>query len=323
MVIAVVGAMAAYGIAEARQRIRLTNSARLLASYLEKARVDSIRRHPADSTQMASLTFTSNTSYTVRYDMDGNGTLDTRVVNLDTPIFIANNPLPVPTRFNWRGRFQTDDLTITRNTITLQYGNSKDDQRTIDITSSGDVTVGANEYLDDVPNVNVNSNYNGGVDNDSTVNGNVHPSPSPTGNPSASPSPSPSPDSSPDPSPTRDPSPSPSPSTSPNPSPSPSPSPSINPSPSPSPSPSPAPCVVDIAPPALSVHKNGGSGNLVFTVTGGSGAVALTSGVPNLQVTETSPYHFTVTSLNNSRGDFTLYFSTPCGSRQVTVTVTN
>jgi phosphatidate phosphatase APP1 len=81
--------------------------------------------------------------------------------------------------------------------------------------------------------------------------------------------------------------------------------------------------VVDISPPALSVNKNGGSAPLVFTVTGGSGAVALTAGVPNLEVTETSANHFTVTSLNNSRGDFTLYFSTPCGARQVTVTVTN
>ncbi len=55
LVIAVIGGMAAFGIVEARQRIRLTNSARMLASYLEKARVDSIRRHAVNTDEMAGL----------------------------------------------------------------------------------------------------------------------------------------------------------------------------------------------------------------------------------------------------------------------------
>ncbi|MGI8919747.1 MAG: pilus assembly FimT family protein [Pyrinomonadaceae bacterium] len=320
LVIAVIGGMAAFGIVQARQRIRLTNSARLIASHLEKARVDSIRRHAVNTDEMGSLTFLSNSSYRIRYDMDGNGTLESRDIFLDNGIVIVGNP--VPTRFDWRGRFRTDNPDTTRISITLQYGTSASDQRTIDVTRSGDVTIDSREYLDDVPNVNVNSNLSG-IDSGSTVNGNTNPSPSPSAYPSPSPDPNPSPNPSPSasPSPSPYPSPNPSPSPSPNPSASPSPSPSLN--PSPSPSPSPAPCVVTITPTALSIRKNVGVGDLSFAITGGSGAVSFANGPSNLQVTQTSTYNFQVTSLNNSRGDFTLYFSTPCGSRQVTVSVTN
>lgn len=330
LVVGVIGGMAAFGIAQARQRIRLTNSARLLASYLEKARVDSIRRHAVNPNEMAGVTFTSATQYQVRLDFDGNGTVETRDINLDSGIFIANDPLPVPTRFNWRGRFQTIlpyDLTITKNTITLQWGNSASDQRTVDITSSGDVTVGANEYLDDVPNVNVNSNLSP-IDSGSTVNGNSntpnpHPTPTPDPDPNPDPGPTPNPPPTPDPNPTPYPSPTLDPDPTPNPSPSPSPDPTPKPSPSPSPDPTPAPCVVDITPPAPLISKNGGSTTLSFSVTGGGGAVAFVSGPSNIEVTQVSAYSFRITSLNNSRGDFTLYFQTPCGSRQVIVTVTN
>ena len=60
LVIAVVGGMAVFGIVQARQRIRLTNSARLLASYLEKARVDSIRRGRSSPTAEAVVSRTTH-----------------------------------------------------------------------------------------------------------------------------------------------------------------------------------------------------------------------------------------------------------------------
>ena len=320
LVIAVIGGMAAFGIVQARQRIRLTNSARMIAGYLEKARVDSVRRHAVNFDDMAGLTVTSPTTYQVRMDFDGNGTVETRDITFDDGIVFANNP--VPTRFDWRGRFVSNDPTKTKETFTLQYGTSHLDQRTVDVTRSGDVTINSREYLDDVPNVNVNSNLSG-IDSGSTVNGNTNPSASPSPYPSPSPDASPSPNPSPSPSPSPSPDASPSPNPSPSPGASPSPNPSPSPDPSPDPSPSPAPCVVTITPPALSVRKSGGSGDLSFTVTGGSGAVSYVSGPSNLEVKEISTSNFRVTSLNNSRGDFTLYFNTPCGSRQVTVSVTN
>ena len=321
VVIAVIGGMAAYGIAQARQRIRLTNSARLLASYLEKARVDSVRRHPANAADMAGVTVIEPTRYQVRLDFDGNGTVETRDIYLDSGITIVNNT--VPTRFDWRGRFVTDNATITRTSFTLQYGTGLGaPQRTVDVTRSGDVTIDSREYMDDVPNVNVNVNLST-IDSGSTVNGNYNPTPSPSPTVDPNPSPTPNPPPTPDPEPSPTPYPSPTAYPSPTPVPSPTISPDPTPTPQPSPSPSPAPCVVTITPPALSIHKNGGAGDLSFTVTGGSGAVAFVSGPGNLEVTETSTYNFRVTSVNNSRGDFVLYFNTPCGSRQVTVSVTN
>lgn len=319
MVIGVIGGMAVFGIVQARNRIRLTNSARLLASYLEKARVDSVRRHATATDEMAGLTILSQTSYSVRYDMDGNGTLETRDINLDNGITIVNNP--VTTRFDWRGRFVTDDPNTTKVSYTLQYGTSSD-QRTVDVTRSGDVTIDSREYLDDVPNVNINSNLST-IDSGSTVNGNTNPTSTPTPDASPTPDVDPTPVPPPPQDPTPDPTPYPSPTPSPTPYPSPTPSPTPTPAPSPTPTPSPAPCVVDISPPSLSIPKNGGSGSLSFTVTGGSGSVAFVSGPGNLTVSQGSPNSFQVTSINNSRGDFTLYFNTPCGSRQVVITVTN
>src|SRR5262245_13889493 len=54
-VVSIVSGLAFMGITSARQRIRLTNSSRLLASYIERARVDSVRRHPMSSADMAGV----------------------------------------------------------------------------------------------------------------------------------------------------------------------------------------------------------------------------------------------------------------------------
>ena len=118
------------------------------------------------------------TRYRVRLDFDGNGTVETRDIYLDSGITIVNNT--VPTRFDWRGRFVTDNATITRTSFTLQYGTGLGaPQRTVDVTRSGDVTIDSREYMDDVPNVNVNVNLST-IDSGSTVNGNYNPTPSPS-----------------------------------------------------------------------------------------------------------------------------------------------
>ena len=63
------------------------------------------------------------------------------------------------------------------------------------------------------------------------------------------------------------------------------------------------------------------SGTISFTVNP-SGTVTFTDGPNNLSVTG-SGSTFTVTSLNNTRGNFTLTFNTPCGSQSVSLSVTN
>lgn len=62
-----------------RQRI-----AREFKVYLERARFDSVKRRAETSADRASITLTSGSSFTVRLDFDGDGTIapnETRVVN--------------------------------------------------------------------------------------------------------------------------------------------------------------------------------------------------------------------------------------------------
>jgi len=315
-IVAIVSTMAVFGIAEARQRIRLTNSARLLASYLEKTRVDSVRRHAADAPQMSGITFIDSKTYRVTMDFDGDGTMETRDVTLDDGVDIVTNPLPDPVLFDWRGRLVgAIDRKVS---ITLQYGTDEGDQRSVDVTKSGDVTIDSDVYLDDIPNVNVNVNSLTGVDSGSTINSNntATPEPTPEPTPSTDPTPDPGPDATPTPTPVVDPTPDP------DPTPIDLPTPTPTPTPEPTPTPTPMPCLVTVNPGSLSISKNGGSGTVSFSVTIG-GSVSFANGPSNLQVTETSTNFFTVLSLNNSRGDFTLVFDSPCGTTNVVVSVTN
>jgi hypothetical protein len=310
------------GITSARQRIRLTNSSRLLASYIERARVDSVRRHPLNAGEMAGVEVLNTTTYRVRMDFGGSGTVETRDINLDDGVVFATDPIALV--FDWRGRLVDLPLTEIKVSIAMQWGDDPNDQRVVDVTRSGDVTIDSDVYLDDVPNVNVNVNGLTGIDSGSTVNGNNNPYPTPTPVPSEEPTPTP------EPTPIgSDPTPTPTPSSDPSPGGTPSPSPvaSVSPGPGGTPSPSPqataTPCIVQVttSPSPLSFSKHG-TGTISFSVNP-SGNVVFDSGPNNIGVTAGSGNNFTINSLNNTRGNFTLNFTTPCGSQSVGVTITN
>lgn len=328
-VASVVSGLAFMGITSARQRIRLTNSSRLLASYAEKARVDSVRRHPTDPNLMAGIEVLNRTTYRVKMDFDGDGTVETKDVTLDDGVVFATDPIALV--FDWRGRLVDLETTDIKVSIALQWGDDENDQRIVDITRSGDVTLDSDVYLDDVPNVNTVTGLSE-IDGGSTLNANNNPHPSPT------PTPTPNDDTSPSPTPTPDvvdmnPTPTPSPGGDPGPSPNPDPSPGASPSTSPSPSPSatpvvdpnptPTPCIVTVStsPSPLTFSKHSG-GTISFTVNP-SGTVAFTEGANNISVTRLTGNTFQVASLNNTRGNFTLAFETPCGTKTVTLTITN
>ncbi|MBA2702380.1 MAG: prepilin-type N-terminal cleavage/methylation domain-containing protein [Blastocatellia bacterium] len=74
-IISVVSGFAFMQITRAHQVMVRENAARELASNLEKARVDSLRRHPTASAQMAQVVLINATFYSVA-DADGNGALD-------------------------------------------------------------------------------------------------------------------------------------------------------------------------------------------------------------------------------------------------------
>jgi len=142
VVVAIAGVISAFtliNIRSSRESLTLQNSVRQLAGYVEKARLDAVRRHDTSS-----VTFTNNTSYNVTMDFDGRGTPYTRTVSLQPGIEIpAGSPLP-SISFNWRGRTSTC-------TNTFAFQNLSGLQSWVDVSNAGDVTV--NSDVDVLPTV--------------------------------------------------------------------------------------------------------------------------------------------------------------------------
>src|ERR1041384_3138972 len=68
-IISIVSVFGVLGITNARAEFRLQSSARLFASYVEKARVDAIRRHAPTGQESSIETFgPGTTNYTVTMD---------------------------------------------------------------------------------------------------------------------------------------------------------------------------------------------------------------------------------------------------------------
>ncbi|HEX3280815.1 MAG TPA: tetratricopeptide repeat protein [Pyrinomonadaceae bacterium] len=104
-IISVLSGFALLQITRARQAMIRENAARQFAGYLEKARLDSLRRHPATSGQMAQVSIINATFYTVTIDANGDGALDApTVVSLVPDGLQLNGPFPRTIYFNWRGR---------------------------------------------------------------------------------------------------------------------------------------------------------------------------------------------------------------------------
>lgn len=118
--ISVVTTFAVMQIAGAQRAMRLTNSAREFMAWLEKARTDSLRRHPMSSAEMAKVEITAANSYAVTIDQNGDGALDPpRNITIPAGDGTTFSGVTVPTviRFNWRGR-PVDDL---GNTLSLSF----------------------------------------------------------------------------------------------------------------------------------------------------------------------------------------------------------
>lgn len=139
--IGVVSAFAFVGISSSRDKLRLQNSVAQLAGYLEKTRIDAVRRH--DSTGTVGVVFNSPTSYNVTMDFDGDGTATTRNIPLDSGAKVIDLTLPSVT-FNWRGRTSSC-------TITFAIQSSQGWQSWVDVSDAGDITI--NNNVDVLPTV--------------------------------------------------------------------------------------------------------------------------------------------------------------------------
>lgn len=104
-IISVISGFALMQITRARQVMIRENAARQFAGYLEKARIDSLRRHATTSAEMAQVSIINATFYTVTIDANGDRALDTpTVVSLAPDGLQLNGPFPRTIYFNWRGR---------------------------------------------------------------------------------------------------------------------------------------------------------------------------------------------------------------------------
>jgi len=124
-------------MARARDNVRLVGAARELASHIEKARLDSIRRHELGG--QAVVTLTGTNTYSVLMDFGGSGAPVTRSFTLPDGVRFTDDPLPPAITFNWRGRTTAD----TR--ITLR--NSQGEEEVVSVTIGGEVSVGREQIV--------------------------------------------------------------------------------------------------------------------------------------------------------------------------------
>ena len=139
--ISVVTGFALIQVAQARQDMTRTNATQLLAAHLEKGRLDSVRRRPADPTAMAQVSIINAGFYSFTIDADGDGALDApQVVSLPADSDLEfNTPYPRTIYFNWRGRTVDEDGNTADPafiTISNDYGSSQ-----IDLSPSGQASL--------------------------------------------------------------------------------------------------------------------------------------------------------------------------------------
>jgi Tfp pilus assembly protein FimT len=119
--IAIVSTFALINFQRSNRNFNLAGATRTFSSYLEKARVDSVRRHGNGGN--ASVVLNSATSYTVNIDFSGMGATTARTINLPAGTTIAYtlppatasiNPetVPVTIAYDWRGR-TTSTVSVT------------------------------------------------------------------------------------------------------------------------------------------------------------------------------------------------------------------
>jgi prepilin-type N-terminal cleavage/methylation domain-containing protein len=139
-IVAILSGLAVMGVESSRSSIRLQNSMRLLAGRLEKARLDALRRHGSSLVE-----FTSNNTYAITMDFDGTGNSATqRTFRLEEGVVLTNaDGTAIATAdlpsidFGWRGG-------TPQCFTSIRMKNSRNDASTIAVSSTGDITIDTN-----------------------------------------------------------------------------------------------------------------------------------------------------------------------------------
>jgi Tfp pilus assembly protein FimT len=329
-VLTIVTAFGLLGITRARASVRLSGAAREYASYIEKARVLSIRSHADDESERSSIAINENkTSYNITMDLDADGDLDTRTIPLPDAVAFDGDPETIA--FDWRGRTWNtrNGLTTSNAQVSIRLNNGIE-TISIDVTGSGDITINSAVFDDDVPNVTLKVGDLAENGTKTTTTTTTTPSsPTTTEDPSTTTTTTPdvSVDTQPD---TTDGQPSTDPSTDTNPSTSPSSDPTPTPSPSPTPSVEQIPtvCTIDADMAKLTLTLLGEATIKVSHNASVSLPISASSSKPsNLQVsggTQTVASggyaYFTIKS-KKLTGDYSVTFKTSCGEKTLSVSV--
>jgi type II secretory pathway pseudopilin PulG len=145
-IVGIVSTLAVFQIRSSRSALRVQNSVRQLASYMEKARIDAVRRHGTSTVK-----FTNPRTYSVTMDFNNSGSPSTRTFTFLDGVQLASSELPDVT-FNWRGRTLTAGASCV---TTFAIKDTLDQGLSVDVSGSGDVTVENQQPT--LPNVTYNN----------------------------------------------------------------------------------------------------------------------------------------------------------------------
>jgi Tfp pilus assembly protein FimT len=152
IVMAIIGIVSAFALIQtrsSRSAMRVQNSVRQLASYMEKARIDAVRRH-----NTSTVKFLNTNTYSVTMDFNNGGGPTTRTFTFEEGVQLASSDLP-EVSFNWRGRTLTSGSSCV---TTFAINDTMDHGLSVDVSGSGDVTVENQQPT--LPNATYSNNLN-------------------------------------------------------------------------------------------------------------------------------------------------------------------
>ena len=121
----------------------LEGAAQQFASFLDRARSDSMRRRATNVRQMAEVTILNEQFYTVRMDEDGDGALDVpRVINLQVQKIKVDGPYPRTFLFDRSGKY-VDSAGNAMSATYVTFGNGSG-KSAVNISDTGNASWGEN-----------------------------------------------------------------------------------------------------------------------------------------------------------------------------------
>lgn len=156
LILAIIGIVSGFAyvrLAAAREVMRVTNSSREFTNFVQKARLDSIRRHATTAATQATIVVNNATTYTATGDFDGNGVTDSLRELQQGVSFSATATdgsavvLPITITFDWRGRATCVDSSAPAKTVnTFSVANTGGTWTdTIAVSSWGDASVSSGD----------------------------------------------------------------------------------------------------------------------------------------------------------------------------------